>query len=235
MRVFTRVITAFLMIPGIASSALGLPECKLDSPVGTFCKSKLSELRPTQLSVGYRSVQDKARDLKEMGGDEYDRYLDKNPIPVVIGPQGFLYLLDHHHLARAIYEVGHHKVIARVMGNWHGATPVDFWSRMKANQLAYLFDANGAPLQPSELPTYVWLMRDDPYRSLSGEVQDHGGFRKGPADYFIEFKWALFFRRQLGPVDLKSDSGFKKAVKQALKLAHSSLASGMPGYVPEAR
>jgi hypothetical protein len=39
-------------------------------------------------------------------------FLQKHPVPVVIGPGGQHYLIDHHHLTRAMTELGIHSCYA---------------------------------------------------------------------------------------------------------------------------
>lgn len=40
------------------------------------------------------------------GPAKLQEFLKANPVPCVVGPGGTLYLIDHHHLARALYNLG---------------------------------------------------------------------------------------------------------------------------------
>lgn len=223
------------------------PPCTNQSQVKTVCDIKdLGLLRPTQLTVGYRAVKEKSKKLKDMSDDDYRDYLRKNAIPVIIGPNGY-YPLDHHHLARAIYENGKTRVVLQIKANWSADTITVFLNKMaavncqskvagvpqdKSKPCFYLYGALGQSITVSDIPKNIWLLRDDPYRSLAGEVRDQDGFTKKETDFYIEFAWALFFRKLIPNADLTNDEGFKRAVKDALKIAHSSSASHMPGYKP---
>ena len=55
------------------------------------------------------------------------------------------------------------------------------------------FDARGRRCDYEDLPKTVKEMRDDPYRSLAGELRIIGGFAKDLTP-FTEFVWADFFR-----------------------------------------
>ena len=61
-------------------------------------------------------------------------------------------------------------------------------------------------------------MKDDPFRSLAGELRRAGGFAKDTTP-FSEFLWADFLRRHLERRRVKQD--FSAAVRQAMKLAKS--------------
>jgi hypothetical protein len=221
----------FMVAPLLTFSAhaFDLKDCQTDAKVQSFCEIDLSNLRPTQMSVGMIVVKKKAKKIKAKDDSEYKDYLQSHPIPVVIGNGGQFYILDHHHLSRAVYEIGKKKVIATVVQNWNQLPADQFWARMKANHYAYLINADGTTSSPGSLPRYIQQLSDDPYRSLSGEVRDEGGFTKGNV-YYIEFIWAQFFRSRI-PVSLIQDH-FKEAVKEGTRLAHSSVASSMPGYSP---
>jgi hypothetical protein len=75
-------------------------------------------------------------------------------------------------------------------------------------------------------------LADDPYRSLAWAVREAGGFTKVDVPFF-EFKWADFFRKRI--VIERTENGPKKAFEEAMKLARSSEASHLPGFVGAAR
>ncbi len=57
-------------------------------------KVKILELRPTQFAVGMLEVDEKLKEAAEFGKRERRTYIDTNPVPVVRGPDGFLYVVD---------------------------------------------------------------------------------------------------------------------------------------------
>ena len=61
----------------------------------------VADLCPTQITVGMIEVRDKRKHLEQLGHHARRNYLEAHPIPAVFGPEGALYITDHHHLARA--------------------------------------------------------------------------------------------------------------------------------------
>ena len=60
----------------------------------------------------------------------------------------------------------------------------------------------------SDLPKSVTELKDDPFRSLAGELRRVGGFAKDTTP-FSEFLWADFLRRQMSRKSVEAD--FEKA------------------------
>ena len=63
-------------------------------------------LRPTQMTVGMREVKDKRKRFREEESKKRREMIGKHMIPVVVGPDERLYVVDHHHLARALHDEG---------------------------------------------------------------------------------------------------------------------------------
>ena len=189
---------------------------------------EISNLRPTQSNVGMREVQRKADKIRPLSKKERHDYLQKEPIPVVIGPEKVLYPIDHHHLARAVQESGHNKAYAEVILDLSSLSETDFWNEMKERGYVYLKDAAGKDITPADLPLEIHRLGDDPYRSLAGAVRREGGYEKDKTP-FAEFKWALVFRTR---IDVgTTDNEFKEAIQKAIKLAQSPEAEGLPGHI----
>jgi hypothetical protein len=70
-------------------------------------------------------------------------------------------------------------------------------------------------------------LKDDPYRSIAGELRRMGGFAKDTTP-FSEFMWADFMRRRLSKSAVEED--FDKALERAMELAKSEEASYLPGW-----
>ena len=66
----------------------------------------IAELRPTQITVGMREVEEKRRHWRERVGRDGGKFLGQQMIPVLLGPKQRHYVIDHHHLARALQEEG---------------------------------------------------------------------------------------------------------------------------------
>jgi hypothetical protein len=58
------------------------------------------------------------------------------------------------------------------------------------------YDVAGKRRGFSALPSRLQDLRDDPCRSLAGEVRQAGGFAKDISPY-VEFLWADYFRRKV--------------------------------------
>ncbi len=186
------------------------------------------ELRPTQMSVGMREVADKAEHLRGMKPEKADAWLKERPVPVVLGPRGRMYLIDHHHLVRAAWEAGIARVHVEVKADLSGLSEDKFWERMAREKWVYPYDQFGkGPHDPQDLPENVRGMADDPYRSVAGAVRDRGGYEKSE-EPFAEFLWAQFFRERLTVHPIYHD--FEEAVAEALKLAKTEAAKHLPGW-----
>lgn len=190
-------------------------------------------IRPTQFAVGMMEVQSRVDKMTSMSHGELKDYLAQRPIPVVAGPGGLLYMVDHHHLARAAWEAGVHKVTVEQKADYSHLSREQFWDKMKRESLVYPYDQFGqGPHPPGELPTDVRGLADDPYRSVAWRVRDQGGYQK-TAKPFAEFAWAEFFRKNLAITDI--NDRFDAAVKEAMSLAESPSASHLPGYKAAAK
>ena len=189
-------------------------------------KAEVLKLRPTQMAVGLREVDKKIAKLKSKDGK---KYLKSMPVPVVLGPRGHVYMIDHHHLARAAWEAGYKKVHTTLAADLSKLSDAEFWKTMKEKKWVYPYDQlGGGPHNPIDLPENVRGMADDPYRSVAGEVRERGGYEKSTAP-FSEFLWAQFFRAHLTVHPVYH--GFEAAMAQAMKLARSRAARRLPGWI----
>jgi hypothetical protein len=189
---------------------------------------KLAELHPTQITVGMIEVHDKQKHLEQLGHHERRDFLSTHPIPAVLGPGAVLYITDHHHLARALWEARIDSGFFLVEADFSALHAQAFWVEMDTRRWVHPIDAEGRRHGVDALPERVKGLADDPYRSLAAYVRNAGGYVKtGTA--FAEFLWADFFRRrvQIGP----GRKGFEAAVQKALALAHDPAARELPGFL----
>jgi hypothetical protein len=70
-------------------------------------------------------------------------------------------------------------------------------------------------------------MKDDPYRSLAGELRVIGGFAKDSTP-FSEFLWADFLRKRIKRRAIEAD--FTSALDLARELARTAQANYLPGW-----
>jgi hypothetical protein len=186
-------------------------------------------LRPTQLTVGMREVDAKRDRWREIGTKKKrgSAFLGKHMIPVVEGPKERHYIIDHHHLARALHEEGVKNVLVTVVANLSRLEPDAFWFVMDNRSWVHPFDDRGRRRPHGDLPKSVADLVDDPFRSLAGELRRSGGFAKDTTP-FSEFLWADFFRRRIKRKLVEDD--FDHAIEIALQLAKSEEADFLPGW-----
>jgi hypothetical protein len=187
----------------------------------------IEALRPTQITVGMREVEEKRARWRAVPEAEKPDFLGSHFIPVVLGPEKQPYLTDHHHLARALYEEGVEKVAITVMADLSALKPAAFWFYLENRAWTYLYDAKGERHGPKRLPKHVKDLVDDPYRSLAGELRRAGGYAKDTTP-FSEFIWADFLRNRIKRSAVVAD--FDKTLKQALTLAKGAEADYLPGW-----
>lgn len=201
-----------------------------DLPEGSRCLVAINQLRPTQFAVGMEEVRRRFGHVLHMKAAKQERYLREREVPVVVGPGGEPYIIDHHHLARILWDSGlRSTVYAIVRANWRGLSLPAFWKRMQENGWVYPYDADGKGPRPhADLPRTIGELRDDPYRSLAWMVREQGGYAK-TEEPFAEFRWANFFRTRISAKDVVKDP--EAATRTALGLAASQEAADLPGYL----
>jgi hypothetical protein len=188
---------------------------------------KIADLRPTQGSIGVREVMRKVASWSALDVQDERRFLGDHMIPVVIGPKERHYIIDNHHLTRALHEAGLSEVLVRPVAFLHRLEVDEFWHVMDCHNWIYLYGATGQRIGVDSLPKTVAEMSDNPFRSLAGDVRRAGGYAKDTAPY-SEFLWADFLRRRMKVPLLDKD--YDAAVGEALALAHSSKARHLPGW-----
>jgi hypothetical protein len=195
-------------------------------------KEKVLKLHPTQMDVGYREVAEKVDKVKGKAPKKLEDYLEKNPAPVVIGPDQQLYIYDHQHLALALYQANVDEMCVDVSADLSAMKPADFWQELQKRKWVYLFDNLDQAVTPEQLPYDVTTLQDDPYRSLAWQVRENSGYEKTDTP-FAEFQWAHFFRSRVAIG--ATDRDFEAAVARALDLAHSEDAKDLPGWTNKAQ
>ncbi len=200
-------------------------------PAKSLCQVSIERLRPTQFAVGYREVDERAKQIARKSPKKLKAYVEEHLPLIVIGPGDQPYLIDGHHLVRALLKARVADTVeVRVEANWRHLSAAEFWNQMKEHGWVYLYGERGqGPLDVEKLPKRVTELIDDPYRALAWAVRKRGGLDKTNGSY-DEFKWANFFRSR---VPIGSQPGdFDRAVKAALKISHSPEAKDLPGYEP---
>ncbi|MFN9622072.1 MAG: ParB/Srx family N-terminal domain-containing protein [Cyanobacteriota bacterium] len=200
-----------------------LPPCDNSTKVTTEaaktsqgCRIKIEDLHPTQPTVGMLAVRCKAQKVsRKFKKGKLDDYLAKEDrfVPLVRGPGGAFYLTDHHHLATGIWnaEIPPQKMVvnAYLISDLSSLSPELFWSKMQADNRAWLRDSSGAAISPAQLPGSISQLTDDPLRTLSAWVRAGCGYIKcDPGSelscstkfpqvscakaFFLEFTWGEY-------------------------------------------
>jgi hypothetical protein len=190
-------------------------------------QAKLAKLRPTQMALGYAEVARKRKVFRELKASDAARFLSDHRFPAVRGPGGHHYIVDHHHLGRALQEEKVASGMLSVLADMSHLAKDEFWIVMALRGWAHPYDERGRPRRFSDMPKKLKDLPDDPYRSLAFEVRRAGGYPK-EATPFAEFLWADFFRRRIPKALLHDDP--KEAFKRACKLARQRAASHLPDW-----
>jgi hypothetical protein len=187
----------------------------------------LTDLRPTQMTVGLLEVERKRHGWRARVASDGPEFLGTHMIPVVIGPKKVPWMIDNHHLARALFDEGVKYVLVSVVARLDRLDPKAFLTFMDNRNWLHPFDAKGVRQHYGDIPRKLSKMADDPYRSIAGSVRRAGGYAKDLTPY-SEFLWADFFRHR---IDAKLiDRDLDKAVAKALALSHEQKANHLPGW-----
>ena len=187
----------------------------------------IADLRPTQMTVGVIEVERRRRGWRKLAGVERHAYLAQHMVPTVIGPKDRRYIVDHHHLCRALHEEGEAGVFALTLADLSKLEKPRFWSFMDHKGWAHPYDAKGDRHAFEDIPRSVADLADDPYRSLATAVRRAGGFAKD-ATPFSEFLWADFFRDEVKVSAIRAD--FDGTLATALDIARTKTANYLPGW-----
>ena len=192
----------------------------------------IRDLRPTQITVGYREVAQKREEWRKRAtaqadGEKGAEFLGTHMIPVIRGPKDRHYILDHHHLCRALHEEGVQDILVNVVADLSVLSKSSLWVYLDNRSWCHPYDAEGKRREFDDIPTSVAKMADDPYRSLAGELRRAGGFAKDTTP-FSEFIWADFLRRRIKSKQLVED--FESALQRSMVLAASQDADYLPGW-----
>ncbi len=222
--------------PDILGSAMqgDIPELSPDAQVGKLYRVRISWVRPTQFAVGYKEISSRKKLFEKKTKKEQLEYLLKKTGSVVIGSDGYVWLIDGHHLgsvlSRIEEETGKARYLyVRVLGNYLAEENVDMEKLLVQKSWCYLKDGNGKRRNFAELPETLQDLQNDSYRSLAWLVKENGGFHESSVP-FAEFQWADFFRDHIKQSQLKDKPW--KAFKKAMNLARSLDAKTLPGYKP---
>lgn len=191
----------------------------------------LEDLRPTQMTIGYREVEIKRREWRDADEKGKIRLLRNHIVPAVLGPKGHHYIVDHHHFAHALLHEKAPYIGVYVLADLSDLANGEFWTFLDNSAWCHAYDDKGERRKLTDIPKNLSALADDPYRSLVGELIRAGGCAKTDKPFF-EFLWADFLRRRIKRSRIDAD--FADALDAALKLARSNAAKSLPGWCPRA-
>jgi hypothetical protein len=187
----------------------------------------IKSLHPTQITVGLREVAEKRREWRDRSDKKGSEYLGRHMIPIVWGPKDRAYILNHHHLCRALLEEGVSEILVDAVLDLRALGAREFWTYLDNRAWCHPYNDSGERTPFKAIPAKLAAMTDDPYRSLAGELRRAGGFAKDITP-FSEFIWADYLRRRVKRKLVEEDFG--SALTRALKLGRSEAASYLPGW-----
>ncbi len=190
-------------------------------------KIAIVELRPTQMTLGLDEVRARAAKIAKQSPAERQQYLERKCIPHVIGPGQRLYIVDHHHLCRALWSLDiHEAVLGERLADWSGMETKPFWREMEATGYCWPIDADGNRRPYAAIPHHVGELTDNVWRSLARRLR--GKAFDNLDTPFQEFIWGDYFRTFMSRRLI--EMSFDLAEELAGKLAKSPEAQDLPGF-----
>lgn len=189
--------------------------------------ARIADLRPTQFTVGMEEVEHKRRAWRALPRSATGEFLGAHMVPAVLGPGRRPWLVDHHHLVLALHLEGVDEVMLSVIAHLQHLPKRRFMAFLDCHNWLHPYDTKGERRDWKDLPKHIGGLKDDPYRSLAGEVRRAGGYAKSAVPY-AEFLWADYFRDRIKPHVVEEH--FAKALTRALALAADRAARHLPGW-----
>src|SRR6202021_778728 len=135
----------------------------------------ISALRPTQITVGMREVKAKRKSWRDHPERKRADFLGKHLIPVIWGPKGEYYVIDHHHLTLALDHEVVNNIATTGVADLRRLPREAFWVFLDNRGWLHPFDQRGRRRSYEDLPRRIPGLVGDPFRSLAGELRQSGG------------------------------------------------------------
>jgi hypothetical protein len=189
---------------------------------------EVPRLRPTQMTVSLAEVADARSQIRAaVARDQLHDFLTWRPLRGVLGPRAEVYVIDPHAVARALADEAVERCILLLERDLSSVVLDRFWVAMEQQGWVLPIDASGRRRAFSVLPRDLFLLEDDPYRTLALTVREMGGCGEweGAA---AELAWAGFLRARIAPQELAA--GGDATLRLALQHARSDAARRLPGW-----
>ncbi|WP_244849272.1 ParB/Srx family N-terminal domain-containing protein [Caballeronia sp. SL2Y3] len=194
----------------------------------TESSARIAELKPTQGALGMEHVREKMHLTSSTPEHERAAFLREHALRVVRGPGGTLHVIDHHHWARAWYELGIDVVPVVIACDFSDRDHDGFIAALRERGWVHPFDEHAREYPVEDLPPSIAAIPDDPYLSLAAFVRMAGVYAD-PPDTNAKYAWADYFRERIQG-DFASIAGFAKALAQAVAASREDEARGLPGF-----
>jgi hypothetical protein len=175
-----------------------------------------------------REVAFKRQRWRQKDRERAEHYLSNHPIPVILGLESRYFILDRHHLTRALCDEGVVQVPISIVADESALPREEFWAVLERHYWVHPFDDKGERVAYRDIPKSISQLIDDPYRSLAGALKRAGGYSKDKSP-FSEFRWADFLRSRIDSENIAGD--FDRALQQAMHLVQSCEARELPGWL----
>jgi hypothetical protein len=195
--------------------------------MGAFELVAITELRPTQITVGMHEVaikRDRIRAKMAMKGHASPV---NRAVPIVVGPDNCYFMIDRHHFVRALYDAGVKEVAVKIVADVSRLRRHHFWPKLDRCGWTHPIDDLGRRQAYDHMPASVEMLIDDPFRSLASALRRMGGYRKIEVP-FSEFRWADFLRQRIDRTVVEQE--FQNAIRLAIGLAAGAEAMHLPGW-----
>ena len=203
-----------------------LPLCSPTLRAGTQCILPIKKLSPTQPTVGMHEMKKKMKEFEALDKEGLKELKHKKIVPVLIGPDGKYYLIDHHHTALALWEMGEETCEIEVLANWTKKFKKEplpdrmklFWKHLTQKGNAFLYREDGTLADPfaEDFPQTLQECKNNRYRSLASSLIDDGFFEKPENVPYFEFKIAEALRNM--GLNVHDEEDYKEVLKEAKKL-----------------
>ena len=198
------------------------PENLKNFASGETCWLQTKLIKPTQAVVGHEDLKLRKKKIdKQYSKGTLKSYLDQRTAPAIIAPSGHAYILDRHHLSKALSESfvpdSEKKILIKIKENLSSLSQEAFINMMKENNWVYLKKL-AKPIEFDELPQSLDKMIDDPYRTLAGLARELGAYKKTQTP-FLEFYWADLYREEIKLSETMTAEDWRRKTQEALKLS----------------
>ncbi len=189
---------------------------------------RIDALHPTQLTLGMSEVKRRAKAMDALSKGDLKALVASKPIPHVAGPDGRLYMVDHHHLCRALQRIDENRaVLGPRVADLSDLDLHTFWLRMERENLCWPIDMDGNRRPCVKIPSNVKDLTDNPWRTLARGVRGRAYANEDTP--FQEFMWGNYYRSYMSLRLLETDIGLAEDL--AIKLSHLDEAQDLPGYL----